>query len=154
MNAGSLVCQALYWALPLCFVFHLLFQESGGNNYSAELSLNSRGGQVQWAQIIGHWPLCISLHVTSGRWSLHVTSGHWLLYVSLHVTSNRVLGVLLLAGNGVLWFYSMCVLLALVCVSQHFIVFYCSYSIQFREPVWTCLKQLSSTKREYVVSMT
>lgn len=66
------MCRALYWALPLCFVFHLLFQESGGNNYSAELSLNSRGGQVQWAQIIGHWPLCISLHVTSDCLSLYV----------------------------------------------------------------------------------
>ena len=102
----------------------------------------------------GHWSLYVSLQVTSGRWSLHVTSGHWLLYVSLHVTSNRVLGVLLLAGNGVLWFYSMCILLALLCVSQHFVVFYCSYSIQFREPVWTGLKQLYATKSVYVVSMT
>ena len=47
MNAGSLVYQALYWALPLCFVFRLLFQESGGNNYSAELK------QQRWAGLVG-----------------------------------------------------------------------------------------------------
>ena len=31
--------------------------------------------------------------------------------------------------------------------------FYYSCFTQFREPVWTCLKQLYSIKREYVVSM-
>ena len=130
-----------HWALPWSFIFHLLFQESGRNNYSVELTIDHREDQFEWAQIEGHWSFAGCLSTEDAKYTQPCVS----FSRKMKYCASVLPRTFILTGSRIF--------LALLSVSQHCIVFPCSCFTQSREPAWTCLKQSCSIKREYVVSM-